>query len=122
MFKSILFCFDSKHLELIKSCNLNVHRFFQDTIQTCLNPDPEKRPNIDQLLRMEMFQLSSGNPMSLQRKRVSSSQPPKSKTLNLSEGSQGIKNNARRVVKQNQIITMPGQKISEFLFLVLVLV
>jgi serine/threonine protein kinase len=93
---------------------LNVHRFFQDTIKACLNPDPEKRPNINQLIRMEMFQLSSGNPMALQKKRVSSSQPPKSQTLNLSAGSHGISNHARQVVKQNQIITMPGQKISEF--------
>jgi serine/threonine protein kinase len=63
---------------------LNINRLFKEAIDACLDPDPINRPSIDSLLRFSMFKLAPSNPSILQRKRISSSQPPKPKKVEIS--------------------------------------
>lgn len=48
-------------------------------IDACLQPDPLQRPCIDRLLTFSMFELAGSDSSILQKKRISSSQPPKPK-------------------------------------------
>ena len=57
---------------------------FKEVIDSCLEPFPEKRPSIESLLSFPMFSLAPKSSTILQKKRISSSQPPKPKKIDSS--------------------------------------